>query len=308
MIVYSITNKINNKIYFCATIYDDLKKAKWYHRSKPKTYKRRHKLNPGKRLSMSPFHKAYLKYGERNFRYKIEGRFDNEDELYKFKEYLIFKHNTMNPILGYNCTTGGNETFKNSPETKKRQSIAFTGKIMPESFVKIMKERVGELHPCFGYKHTKEAIENMRQGQLNSNYVQSDDSKKRKSETMKRRWQEPEVIAKMAKRKLRDISGKNNPLYGVSRKGKDNPMYGKRAWNRGIPMTEEQKKKLQEGREKYQAKKRKEMLEIYSQRTEKICYKCKDIKSLDMFYKSNSHLDGYAGLCKLCEKKKYDNR
>ena len=112
----------------------------------------------------------------------------------------------------------------------------------------------------------------------------------------------------MAKRKLRDISGKNNPLYGVSRKGKDNPMYGKRAWNRGIPMTEEQKKKLQEGREKYQAKKRKEMLEIYSQRTEKICYKCKHIKSLDMFYKSNSHLDGYAGLCKLCEKKKYDNR
>ena len=50
------------------------------------------------------------------------------------------------------------------------------------------------------------------------------------------------------------------------------------------------------------------MLEIYSQRTEKICYKCKDIKSLDMFYKSNLHLDGYAGLCKLCEKKKYDNR
>ena len=125
---------------------------------------------------------------------------------------------------------------------------------------------------------------------------------------MKKRWQEPEVIAKMEKRKLRDISGKNNPMYGKGLKGKDNPMYGKKPWNYGLPMTEEQKKKLHAGREKYHTKKRKVLLEIYSQRAEKECYKCNQTKKLDLFYNSKAHLDGYAGLCKSCEKTRQQKR
>ena len=75
-------------------------------------------------------------------------------------------------------------------------------------------------------------------------------------------------------------------------------------------MTEEQKKKLHAGRKKYHTKKRKVLLEIYSQRTEKKCYVCEDVKSLDMFYKSNGHLDGYAGRCISCEgqRKKKDKK
>ena len=65
------------------------------------------------------------------------------------------------------------------------------GKTMPESFIKFMKERVGEKHPMFGKKHSKEVRENMRLGQLNSDFVQTDEMKKRKSETMKKHWKNP---------------------------------------------------------------------------------------------------------------------
>ena len=302
MIVYSVTNKLNHKKYFCLTGDSSLKHAKWNHRQKAKCILRKMKLKPTSRRGRSPFHKAYARDGEINFRYRVEDRFSNRDDAFACKERLIAEYNTMNPDYGYNCTTGGNKSFNHAPHVKERQSVAHTGKIMPDSFVKIMKERVGELHPNFGIKHSKEIRERMRQGQLNSDYVPSEETNKKTSETMKKRWQESEVIEKMAKRKLRDISGKNNPMYGVSRKGKDNPMYGKKPWNYGLPMTEEQKKKLHSGREKYHTKKRKVLLEIYSQRTEKKCYVCEDVKPLDMFYKSNGHLDGYAGRCISCER------
>lgn len=301
MIVYSITNKINNKKYFCVTL-QSLINAIYNHRHQAKKQEKKMKLKPQSRCGKSPFHKALARYGENNFEFIEVDKFQNENDAYNYKEFLIEKHNTMNPKYGYNCTTGGNKSFKNTPQTIERMRVANTGKTMSDSFVKIMKARVGELHPCYGIKHSKEIREKMRQGQLNSDYVQTEEQQRKKSVTMKKRWQEPETIAKMAKRKLKDISGKNNPMYGKGFKGKDNPMYGKPSWNRGIPMTEEQKKKLQEGREKYQTKKRKELLDNYKHRTEKECYKCNQIKKLDLFYMSKFNLDGYAGMCKSCEK------
>jgi group I intron endonuclease len=300
MIVYQVTNLINNKRYVCVTS-RTLNHAIWSHREKSSALSRRMKLKPTAKMGKTPFQKALIRHGEHNFSYSLVESFDSKEDAYSYKERLIKKWNTTNPDFGYNCTTGGLESYSMTPESMERMSVAGTGKTQPESYVNFMKARVGEQHPCFGLKHTEEARENMRRGQLNSDYVQTEEVKRQKSEAMKKRWQEPEVIARMANRKLRDISGKNNPMYGVSRKGKDNPMYGKRAWNRGIPMTEEQNKKLQDGREKYHTKKRKELLEKYSQRTEKKCYMCKDVKPLDMFYKSKINLDGYGGYCKPCE-------
>lgn len=305
MIVYSITNKINNKKYFCVTIYNDLKRPKYYHRGKSKSYRRRMKLNPSLRVSIPPFHKSFRKNGEKNFKYKIEKKFKNIDEAYEYKEKLIYMYKTMNPKYGYNCTTGGNKTFKNSVETNKRIIIAHTGKKMPESYVKMMKERVGELNPSFGIKHSKEIREKMSRGQLNSDYVKTKEHKSKTSATMKKRWQEPKVIAKMAKRKLRDISGKNNPMYGVSRKGKDNPMYGRTGKlnpNYGKPIPQWQKDKISKKIKEHAKKRREKFLKKISGRTEKECYKCNQIKKLNLFYKSKVHLDGYAGMCKSCEK------
>ena len=304
MIVYKSTNQKNGKVYICVSgknLNDTVSRRLSHARAKPRKMKLKDAY-----MGKSPFDKAIRKYGSYSFKFQILQNNVSEKEAYQYKEAYIKAYNAMDPDYGYNCTTGGNKSFKNAPHVKERCRVAQTGKTMPDSYVELMKARVGELHPRFGIKHSKQARENMRQGQLNSNYVQSEDTKKRKSETMKRRWQEPEVIAKMAKRELRDISGKNNPMYGVSRKGKNNPMYGKQAWNRGVPMTEEQKKKLQDGREKYHTNKRKESLEKYSQRTEKKCCACKEIKALDMFYKSSpsaKSLDGFVSRCKPCSRK-----
>ena len=313
MIVYQVTNLINNKRYFCVTC-RTLNYAIYSHRAKAKAIERRMKLKPTSKMSKSPFHGALMRYGEHNFNFRVIDTFSDVNDAYAYKELLIKEFNTTNPKNGYNCTTGGLESFKMTTESINRMVIASTGKTMPESFVKLMKERIGILHPTFGLKHSKEIRERMSLAQLNSDYVQSEESKKRTSDTMKERWRNPteKMLKDLYNRKhhigSRDTRGKKNPMYGKGMKGKDNPMYGKKPWNKGVPMTEQLKKKLQRGREKYQTKKRKELLKIYSQRTEKKCNFCKEVTPLDMFYKSNTNLDGYAGRCISCERQRTKQR
>ena len=73
-------------------------------------------------------------------------------------------------------------------DAKERMSVAQTGKKMPQSYVDLMKARVGELHPLFGFKHSEEVRKRMSEAQKNSDYVQTEESKKKKSETMKAHW------------------------------------------------------------------------------------------------------------------------
>ena len=180
MIVYSVTNKLNHKKYFCLTGDSSLKQAKWNHRQKAKCIMRKMKLKPTSRMGKSPFHKAYARDGETNFRYRVEDRFSNRTDAFACKERLISEYNTMNPELGYNCTTGGNKSFKNATHVTKRLSVANMGKMMPESWKVFMRDEVKnhpEKHPHFqkGYIYTDEDREKMRQGQLNSDYVQTEE-------------------------------------------------------------------------------------------------------------------------------------
>ena len=261
MILYKTTNFKNNKVYFSIS---SKRINIWFsiQKSVARMKRKKMKLKDG-RISKSPFHKALVKYGEWNFGTEIIDRNLSKTDAYKLKEKYIKEYNANNPKYGYNCTTGG-ESFKHNQEVIERISKGHSGKIMPESFVRMMKEKTGEKHPCYGYKHSDEARDNMRQGHLNSDYIESEESKKRKSETMKKRWQEPKVIAKMAKRKLRDISGKNNPMYGKGMKGKDNPMYGRTGKLHplyGRKLSKEHLEKLQAGRLKYLADKKAKLLE-----------------------------------------------
>jgi len=303
MLIYKITNLINNKVFIGLTI-NQIKNVKDNHRASIK-------LGKG-----SPLFIAMKKYGEDNFRYTILKKLketQSVDELYHVRKKFIREYDSTDIDIGYNCQipAPGSRRYHHVDLVKEKLSYAHTGKVMSQEFKdNLSKVFTGPGSPNWGRKHTKKAIKNMRLGQLNSDYVPSEETKKKTSDTMKKRWQEPtEQMLKDAYNKKhqigsRDIRGKNNPMYGVIRKGKDNPMYGKRAWNRGIPMTEEQKKKLKEGREKFQMKKRKELLEKYSKRTEKKCCKCKNVKSLDMFDKNKANLDGYFSTCKPCERKR----
>ena len=303
MIVYKVTNCINDKVYICVSNYS-IEQAKSVKISRARSKPKKMKLKDAYK-SKSPFDRAILRHGEYNFKFETLHMNVSKKKAYKLKIQYIKDYNAMNPEYGYNCTTGGIESFNHADHVIDRLIVAHTGKTMPESFVNIMKARVGELHPAFGFKHSKEVRARMSQAQKDSDYVQSEETKKRKSETMKKRWQEPEIIAKMAKRERGEVteetrrklskanSGKNNAMYG--RTGALNPNYGKK-------MSDEQKQKLIEGGKKYKAKKREELVEKYKNRTEKKCIKCKKVKAVSEFDKSYSGIDPIIGKCKPCEK------
>jgi len=310
MIVYKVTNCLNNKVYFAVssrrfTVIPGLQLS--HARIKPKKMKLKDDYT-GK----SPFHKALIKYGEFNFKYELLHSRISQKKAYDLKKKYIKDYDAINPEYGYNCTTGELGSFKHADHVKERIGVAHTGRTMPDSYVELMKARVGELHPSFGLKHSKEVRARMSQAQKDSDYVQSEESKKRTSETMKERWREPtEQMLKDAYNKKhqigsRDIRGKKNPMYGKGMKGKDNPMYGRTGAlnpNYRKKMPDEHKQKLIEGGKKYKAKKREELIEKYKNRTEKKCTQCGNVKSVNEFNKSyNNSIDPIIARCKPCEK------
>ena len=304
MIVYKLTNRIKDKVYICVTN-RNLNDAVSIKISKARSKPRKMKLKDAY-MGKSPFEKAILRYGSHNFTFQILQSNVSEKEAYQYKKAYIKEYNAMDPDYGYNCTTGGKESWKNASHVKERCRIAQTGKTMPESFIKIMKERIGELHPCFGIKHTKEAKENMRQGQLNSDYVPSKETKNKTSKTMKMRWQEPEVIAKMAKRERGEVTAATRKKLSKANSGKNNANYGRIGAlnpNYGIPIPQWQKDIISKKNKEHARKRKEKLLKEYSQRTEKKCCKCEETKTLDMFYKSSQSLDGLVSRCKPCSRK-----
>ncbi len=300
MIIYEITNIKNNKMYIGSTSVG-IKYTKQSHKSF------------SDRGHSRPLYDAMKKHGFYNFIYSIAGDFDSKEDAYKFKEAFILEFNTMNPEYGYNCTTGSlNKGYKMNKQTKEKISKSHTGKTMPESWKIWMKNQIKNnpnKYKSFkkGYKHTEEARANMRLGQKNSDYVQTEEIKKRKSVTMKKRWTEPETIERMKNRVRSPITEETRKKMSIAQSGKNNAMYGvtgKDHWAFGKKICKEHYNKLSIGRKKYYENKRKEKLEEIKDRTEKKCNKCNQILSLSMFYKSKSNLDGLDYYCKDCDKKR----
>ena len=170
MLIYKATNIQNDKVYFSITskrLNDaiSIQKSRARMQAKKMKFKNAYK-------SKNPFHNALNKYGEHNFYYQIIDKNLGKKDAYKLKEKLIKEYKANNPKYGYNCTTGG-YYFKNNKETIEKISESNKGKKLPQYMVDMLKQRVGEKHPCYGYKHTEEAKRNMSEGQKNSDYVQT---------------------------------------------------------------------------------------------------------------------------------------
>lgn len=144
MIIYKVTNIVNNKIYIGKTIHS-LNTRMLGHINKSKK----------KLFSGSLFYKALRKYGETNFKWEIIDTCDNEIDLNKKEIYYIKLYNSTNHDIGYNIHAGGNggDNLTNHPdrqliiekvrllsmgrkcseETKKKLSESQKGRILPES-------------------------------------------------------------------------------------------------------------------------------------------------------------------------------
>ena len=95
MIVYKITNTVNNKIYIGITTCS-------------LEYRWSKHLAEGRRLQNSkPLYRAIRKYGPEKFRIEPIATTDDLKELGRLEHKYIKQYNSTNPAIGYNLTPGG---------------------------------------------------------------------------------------------------------------------------------------------------------------------------------------------------------
>ena len=110
--------------------------------------------------------KSWNKYGCDNFDFYIIELCDI-DMLNEREVYYIDLYKTLSRDKGYNLTSGGGANKQYSKEVCEKISQALIGhEVSLETRMKVSQNHAdvsGENHPMYGRKHSKEAIEKMRQ-------------------------------------------------------------------------------------------------------------------------------------------------
>lgn len=172
MIIYKITNLINNKIY----IGKDMKNSSTY-------------FGSGKIIKL-----AIKKYGKENFKKDIIEICENKEQLNCQEIHWISFYNSTNELIGYNIALGGEggkttkepwnkglKTGKLKSEHKQKISDALTGnERTQETKVKISKAHTGKILS----KSTKDKL-----SQLNLGKILSEETKNKMSQTRKNKKQ-----------------------------------------------------------------------------------------------------------------------
>lgn len=152
MIIYKITNLINNKVYIGQTIRELNKRwAQHIKDSKRKSY---------------PLYKSMRKYGTDNF--KIETIFEcenKEDMNFMEIEFIQYYRNTLGSNNIYNINNGGNGIGSMSNEVKIKISIKAMGNkysqgIIPseETRQKIRETKLGDKNPNYGKPRSEDSL------------------------------------------------------------------------------------------------------------------------------------------------------
>lgn len=106
MIIYKITNLINNKIYIGLT--KTSLKLRW----------QRH-YGDAKRCKTRLLQLAIRKYGQENFKIEEIDRANSLEELSKLEKFYIKKYNSQDWNIGYNMTSGGDGVQGSSNPSSK---------------------------------------------------------------------------------------------------------------------------------------------------------------------------------------------
>ena len=118
MLIYKITNDINNRIYIGQTTRNLLERINSY-----KSEIKYQKQNP------RPIIAAMQKYGIEHFHFVIiEDNIKSKEELDLKEQYYIQYYQSLCDQMGYNVELGGNSNGKHSEITKQKISQAQLGK------------------------------------------------------------------------------------------------------------------------------------------------------------------------------------
>jgi len=136
MIIYKVTNKVNNKVYIGKTV------------NSLNSRKSQHQFASRKNRSNSYFHNALRKYGTENFIWEEIQHYKTEEELIKAECEFIKFYNSKSPN-GYNLTDGGEgiSGYKHTEETKQllRELILNNNPMNNMDTQKIHLQKVREL-------------------------------------------------------------------------------------------------------------------------------------------------------------------
>lgn len=247
MIVYLIENLINHKIYIGQTKVTIADRFNGHKKDSKRT-----------KRAFSYLHNAMAKYGIENFEISKISEASSKEELDKLETWFIKFFESTNREIGYNIEHGGNGPNKVSEETRKKLSIASSGKnnhsygkpawnrgiplsdnqkkklskiFKGKKFSEETKRKIAESRtkkPCsfLGKKHSKESLEKMAKAAMNRKH--SEETKQKISKATKGR-----KLSEETKKKLSE-----------SKKGNKNPSYGKVPHNKGVPLSLEQKEKM----------------------------------------------------------------
>jgi group I intron endonuclease len=154
MLIYKVTNTINDKIYIGQTI-RTLKLRKQQH------------LNRVANGSDFHFHNALRKYGNDKFIWDILDTAETQEELDKKEQYWIKTLRAMDYDVGYNLREG-KENGRLSEESKaKIRQAAIGRKASAATKLKMSLSKIGEKNSFYGKKHTavtKAAISKTKTG------------------------------------------------------------------------------------------------------------------------------------------------
>ena len=138
--IYYIKNLINNKLYIGQSI---------------DVYTRlsRHKTDLRGSRDSKHLQRAYDKYGEDNFEFKLLMEC-SEDDLDFWEKHYIEQLDTQNENCGYNLDGGGSKSRLMSDKTKSLMSIARKGRVVSDETRRKLSENhadfSGEKNPNFG--------------------------------------------------------------------------------------------------------------------------------------------------------------
>ncbi len=181
MIIYLISNTINEKVYIGQTTTNlEVRWKQHCKRSKQLNIK-----NP------SHFSLAIRFYGTECWEFSILEEIDNKELLNEREIFWIDYYNSFNN--GYNSTTGGRKYFNHTEKTKrliaeshKGENNPFFGKKHSEETKKIISEKgIGNKKAC-GYKHSEETKKLISENsKKRKGYIVSEETKRKLSETKK---------------------------------------------------------------------------------------------------------------------------